>query len=202
MNMIKEQFVSTIGKYLRAYGLIIFITFTELFIGFSILGVSYSFIIAMITALVDILPVLGTGTILIPWGVYMIFAGNYFLGIGILVLYVLITVVRQVLEPKIVGSYVGLYPLVTLMAMYIGSKVMGFFGLFLFPIAIILLKKLNDDGHIKLWKIPPEIQNEQEKKSKLSRIREKILSRKEKKKDEPSYFPPACQSPHPVWNGY
>ena len=115
----------------------------------------------------------------------MIFAGNYFLGIGILVLYVLITVVRQVLEPKIVGSYVGLYPLVTLMAMYIGSKVMGFFGLFLFPIAIILLKKLNDDGHIKLWKIPPEIQNEQEKKSKLSRIREKILSRKEKKKDDP-----------------
>lgn len=185
MSMVKEQFVSTIGKYLRAYGLIIFITFTELFIGFSILGVSYSFIIAMITALVDILPVLGTGTILIPWGVYMIFAGNYFLGIGILVLYVLITVVRQVLEPKIVGSYVGLYPLVTLMAMYIGSKVMGFFGLFLFPIAIILLKKLNDDGHIKLWKIPPEIQNEQEKKSKLSRIREKILSRKEKKKDDP-----------------
>ncbi|MBQ7048293.1 MAG: sporulation integral membrane protein YtvI, partial [Clostridia bacterium] len=143
LRMVKEQFVQTIGKYVRAYSLLILITFSELFVGFSILGVHYSFIIALITALVDILPVLGTGTILIPWGVYMLISGNYFMGVGILILYVIITVVRQILEPKIVGSYVGLYPLVTLMAMYIGTKVMGFFGLFLFPIAIILLKKMN-----------------------------------------------------------
>ena len=86
MKMVKEQFIQTIGKYVRAYGLLILITFSELFVGFSILGVSYSLIIAMITALVDILPVLGTGTILIPWGVYMLISGNYFLGIGILIL--------------------------------------------------------------------------------------------------------------------
>lgn len=184
MKMVKEQFIQTIGKYVRAYGLLILITFSELFVGFSILGVSYSLIIAMITALVDILPVLGTGTILIPWGVYMLISGNYFLGIGILILYVIITVVRQILEPKIVGSYVGLYPLVTLMAMYIGTKVMGFFGLFAFPIAIILLKKMNDDGHIKLWKIPPEIEETPEKKPMFMRIREKYLARKEKKKND------------------
>ena len=184
MKMVKEQFIQTIGKYVRAYGLLILITFSELFVGFSILGVSYSLIIAMITALVDILPVLGTGTILIPWGVYMLISGNYFLGIGILILYVIITVVRQILEPKIVGSYVGLYPLVTLMAMYIGTKVMGFFGLFAFPIAIILLKKMNDDGHIKLWKIPPEIEEIPEKKPALMRVREKFIARKEKKKND------------------
>lgn len=184
MKMVKEQFVLTIGKYVRAYGLLILITFTELFIGFSILGVSYSFIIAMITAFVDILPVLGTGTILIPWGVYMLISGNYFMGIGILILYVIITVIRQILEPKIVGSYVGLYPLVTLMAMYIGTKVMGFFGLFLFPITIILLKKMNDDGHIKLWKTPPELEAIPEKKPKFQQLREKITARKEKKNND------------------
>ena len=184
MKMVKEQFVLTIGKYVRAYGLLILITFTELFIGFSILGVSYSFIIAMITAFVDILPVLGTGTILIPWGVYMLISGNYFMGIGILILYVIITVIRQILEPKIVGSYVGLYPLVTLMAMYIGTKVMGFFGLFLFPITIILLKKMNDDGHIKLWKTPPELEAIPEKKPKIHQLREKITARKEKKNND------------------
>jgi len=185
LRMVKEQFVQTIGKYVRAYSLLILITFSELFVGFSILGVHYSFIIALITALVDILPVLGTGTILIPWGVYMLISGNYFMGVGILILYVIITVVRQILEPKIVGSYVGLYPLVTLMAMYIGTKVMGFFGLFLFPIAIILLKKMNDDGHIRLWKVPPEIAEEPEKKPTVERIREKLKARKEKKNNDP-----------------
>ena len=185
LRMVKEQFVQTIGKYVRAYSLLILITFSELFVGFSILGVHYSFIIALITALVDILPVLGTGTILIPWGVYMLISGNYFMGVGILILYVIITVVRQILEPKIVGSYVGLYPLVTLMAMYIGTKVMGFFGLFLFPIAIILLKKMNDDGHIRLWKVPPEIADAPEKKTSVERIREKLKARKEKKNNDP-----------------
>ena len=185
LRMVKEQFVQTIGKYVRAYSLLILITFSELFVGFSILGVHYSFIIALITALVDILPVLGTGTILIPWGVYMLISGNYFMGVGILILYVIITVVRQILEPKIVGSYVGLYPLVTLMAMYIGTKVMGFFGLFLFPIAIILLKKMNDDGHIRLWKVPPEIAEEPEKKPTVERIRENLKARKEKKNNDP-----------------
>jgi len=185
LRMVKEQFVQTIGKYVRAYSLLILITFSELFVGFSILGVHYSFIIALITALVDILPVLGTGTILIPWGVYMLISGNYFMGVGILILYVIITVVRQILEPKIFGSYVGLYPLVTLMAMYIGTKVMGFFGLFLFPIAIILLKKMNDDGHIRLWKVPPEIAEEPEKKPTVERIREKLKARKEKKNNDP-----------------
>lgn len=181
MKIVKEQFVVTVGKFIRAYGLLMLITFTELFIGFSILGISYSFIIALLTAVVDILPVLGTGTVLIPWGIYMLISGNYFIGAGILILYVVITVIRQILEPKIVGSYVGLYPLVTLMAMYIGSKLMGFFGLFLFPIVIILLKKMNDDGNIKLWKVPPELSEAPEKKKKS--FREKIFSRKEKKKN-------------------
>ena len=182
MKVVKEQFVLTVGKYLRAYGLLMLITFTELFIGFSILGISYSFIIALLTAVVDILPVLGTGTVLIPWGIYMLISGNYFVGVGILILYVIITVIRQVLEPKIVGSYVGLYPLVTLMAMYIGSKLMGFFGLFLFPIVIILLKKMNEDGNIKLWKMPPELNEAPEKKKKS--FREKIFSRKGNKSEK------------------
>ncbi|HPE95155.1 MAG TPA: sporulation integral membrane protein YtvI, partial [Bacillota bacterium] len=106
-TVLKQQFLITVGKYIKAYGLIILITFTELFVGFTILGISYSFLLALITALIDIMPVLGTGLVLVPWALYSLIVGDYFMGIGLLILYVLITVIRQIIEPKIVGSYIG-----------------------------------------------------------------------------------------------
>ena len=155
-KIIKREFASTTGKYIRAYSLIIFITFAELFVGFTILDIRYSFVLALLVSVVDILPVLGTGTILIPWSIYSLLTGDLFHGIGLLVLYLVITIVRQIMEPKIVGSYIGLYPLVTLMCMYAGLQLFGVFGLFLFPITIIILKNLNDSGVIELWKNPNE----------------------------------------------
>lgn len=182
-TVLKQQFLVTIGKYIRAYGLIMLITFTELFVGLSILGTSYSFLLAFITALIDIIPVLGTGLVLIPWAFYSLIVGDYFMFVGLLILYVLITVIRQIIEPKIVGSYIGLYPLVTLIAMYVGTKVMGVFGLFLFPITMIMLKKLNDEGHIKLWKrLPEEEEPKIPKRRRIYlRIGQKIKKEKEKR---------------------
>jgi len=160
VRVFKKEFVGTIVKFLRAYGLIIVITFLELFVGFTMLGIKYAFLIALVTAVIDILPILGTGTVLIPWAVVLLLTGDYYTGIALLIIYIVTTVIREIIEPKIVGKYIGLYPLLTLLSMYIGLKVLGVVGLLLFPIATIILKKLNDDGKLRLFKKPPEKKEE------------------------------------------
>lgn len=138
----RDSLALTVGRFLRAYGLLFLITFFELLLAFIIIGIDYSFVLALVIALIDVLPVLGTGIVLIPWGIISLAYGNYSVGIGILVAYAVITVVRQVIEPKIVGKFIGLSPLVSLATMYIGLKLMGIVGLFLFPLLAILLKRL------------------------------------------------------------
>lgn len=154
----KRILISTLGKIGKAYCILIAVTFTEMLIGLSflkIIGVyegEYVFIISLITAIVDILPVLGTGTVLIPWGVWSLLTGKIGFGIGILVVYAVITVIRQIIEPKLVANQLGLPAFVTITAMYVGTQLFGFLGLFLLPISIMLLKVLNDEGIIHLFR--------------------------------------------------
>ena len=184
-GVVKRQLFTTVGKYVRAYSLIMLITFTELFVGFTILGIRYSFVLALITAVIDIMPVLGTGLVVLPWSVYCFFTGDMFLGIGLLILYLAITIIRQIIEPRIVGSYIGLYPLTTLIAMYVGTQLMGVFGLFFFPIAIILLKKLNEEGHVRLWKIPDDpVEDEPARVAMMRRLKQRAQSHREKRDSE------------------
>lgn len=138
----RDALSETVGKYLNAYSLLFLITFSELLLSFFILGLDYSFISALLISIVDILPVLGTGTVLIPWAIIALLVGNYKLGTGLLITYAVITVVRQVLEPKIVGKFIGLSPLASLASMYIGLELMGVIGIFLFPIGAIIIKRL------------------------------------------------------------
>jgi len=145
-------FAQTIGQMLKSYILIMFITFCQLAIGLTLLRVEYSVLLAAIISVLDIMPVIGTGTILIPWGLIALATNNTPLGIGILLLYVVITVVRNILEPKIIGKRIGLHPLVTLSFMYLGLHILGIPGLFLFPIIFIMLKKAQEAGMIRLWK--------------------------------------------------
>lgn len=158
----KQIIFSTLGKMGKAYGIIISITFVEMMIGLTILkafGIytgGYVFAIALLTAIVDVLPVLGTGTVLIPWALWSLFTGNYGLGIGLLVIYGVITVIRQIIEPKLVAAQLGMPAFVTLMAMYIGTQLFGFLGLFLLPITLVILKVLNDEEIIHILKKVPE----------------------------------------------
>ncbi|MBO5914488.1 MAG: sporulation integral membrane protein YtvI [Clostridia bacterium] len=138
----RDSLAETVGKFLRAYGLLFLITFGELLLAFVIIGIDYAFVLALLISLVDVLPVLGTGTVLIPWGIIALISGNIATGIGILVAYAAITVVRQVIEPKIVGRFIGLSPLAALASMYIGLKLMGIFGLFALPLGAILAKRV------------------------------------------------------------
>ena len=139
---------TVIWKILRVYALLMTITFLELYIGFSILKIPMASLLALLVAIVDILPVLGTGTVLIPWGLILLVLGNAYLGIGILLLYLIITVVRQTLEPKIIGSQVGLHPIVTLLCIFAGAQLIGVIGIFAFPVIATVIKKMNDDGAI------------------------------------------------------
>ena len=143
---------STVVKYLRSYSLILFITFLEISLGLKILGISHPFLIGGLIAVFDILPAVGTGGIIIPWGIIGLIMGNIPLGLGMLALYLIITVVRNTIEPKIVGESVGLHPVATLMGMVRGSKLRGVVGLFGVPIFMVVLKQLNDSGKIKLYK--------------------------------------------------
>ncbi len=150
----KNLFVTNILKMLRGYIIIMFITFMELFIGLSILDMKYASVLAVIIAFLDILPVVGTGAVLIPWGVISLIMGNIWTGLGLLVLYITILVIRNIIEPRIIGQQVGLPPIVTLIAMYVGLKTFGVLGMMLTPVAVIILVKLQETGIIHLWNSP------------------------------------------------
>lgn len=149
---IKEYLVGTLWVCIRSYAIIMTITFTELSIGLSILKINNAILVAALIAVFDVLPVLGTGGIMIPWIVLTAIRGNFALALGLLVLYVIITVIRNIIEPKIVGSQLGLHPVVTLASMYAGVRLLGGIGLFGFPIGLSLLRYLNDHGVINILK--------------------------------------------------
>lgn len=155
---IKQVFSKTILKMFRAYGLIMIITFLELFLGFTIMSLvgimdnGYYALIAVGIAVFDILPVAGSGGILIPWALVSLVTGSYQQAIGLIVIYVVISVIRQYIEPKIVGNSLGVHPIITLMGLYLGYKVFGFIGMFVVPITVMTLKAFNDTGRIQLWK--------------------------------------------------
>lgn len=154
----KQVFSKTILTMFKAYGIIMCITFCELFLGFSIMSLfgimnnGYFAIIALAIAVFDILPVAGSGGILIPWSLFSLIYGNYKQAIGLIVLYIIITVIRQYVEPKIVGTSLGVHPIVTLMGLYFGLKLFGFIGMFIVPLTVMTLKAFNDAGRISIWK--------------------------------------------------
>ena len=148
----KNYLLKTIGGMLKSYGLIMFITFCELNIGLRIIGVEDATVLSLIIAIFDILPALGTGGIMIPWVVIELVQGNVMLGVKLLLLYAFITVVRNILEPKIVGESIGLHPVLLLISIYVGGTILGPMGIIIMPFTLIVIKKLNDAGHIHVFR--------------------------------------------------
>ena len=149
----RVQLGRTLWSYLRSYAIILSITFVELFLGLSIIGIKNAAGIAVAIAIFDILPVVGSGLILLPWTIYTLISGNLVTGIGLAILYVVVIVVRQIMEPKIVGDRVGLHPLVTLLCMVLGTYLFGGIGLLGLPITVALIHALNKQGAIHLYKM-------------------------------------------------
>lgn len=153
-----REIMSSLGNYLKAEAILVIITFFQVLVGLVILkymemNVQYPLLAAIGIGFVDALPILGSGSVIVPWAIISAINGDIKLAIGLLVILVILTIVRQILEPKIVSKHLGIHPIFTLIAMYTGFKLIGVLGLLLGPIAIIILKNiygnLIDNGVVK-----------------------------------------------------
>ena len=149
---VKQNIFGTIVKFLKAYSILMFVTFIQLSIGLTIFNIPNAITFAVIFSMLDVLPAIGVGGLLIPWSIIEFIKGNYDLAIGLLVIYGIISIVRSILEPKVIGKQIGLNPLITLTSMFLGAEILGFFGIFIFPIIATIIKYLNDSGTLKLFK--------------------------------------------------
>ncbi|MDO4543231.1 MAG: sporulation integral membrane protein YtvI [Clostridia bacterium] len=148
----KRNLGKTVFKFIKSYSIIFVITFAELCLGLFICGVPRFWLIALLIALFDILPVVGSGTILAPWGLINLLRGDIAQGVGLFVLWIAMSVIRQIIEPHIVGKQVGLHPLLTLMSMYVGLILFGAIGLIGLPLCLALFVSLEESGVITLFK--------------------------------------------------
>lgn len=149
---IKGYLRGTLWKCLKSYLIIMGVTFVEVTIGFLILGVKNAPAAAAVVAVIDILPILGTGTVVIPWAVISLIKKDFFMAAGLAVLYIVVLVIRQIIEPKIVGTQLVLHPVVTLAGMVVGLSFGGIVGMFAVPIAFSCIMNLNDRGVIHILK--------------------------------------------------
>lgn len=159
LNSIKKQFYSyfkdssriklevvlgdlrraTVG-FLQAQVILSTITYLVSLSALAFLGVRYAMALALLIIIVDILPILGTGSVLVPWGIFSLTQGKMFLGLGLIILFIVITVLRRAIEPKILGERIGLSALTTLICIWVGFKALGVLGVFLGPLILILYK--------------------------------------------------------------
>ncbi|MGF0101207.1 sporulation integral membrane protein YtvI [Bariatricus sp. SGI.019] len=140
MTMVMDNLKFAVGGYLKAQLKIMVVVYIILVVGFIILNIHFSFLLGLLIALLDFLPFFGTGTALIPWAIYQFFMGNYKLVVGLVILYAVTQLVRQLIQPKLVGDSMGLRPLLTLFLLYTGYKIGGVFGMiFAVPIGMIAI---------------------------------------------------------------
>jgi sporulation integral membrane protein YtvI len=147
ITVLKEVLAAFLS-YLKAQSILVTITTVQSIIGFYIIGLDYALTLGLVVGLLDIIPVLGPATLIIPWTIWFFIQGNLVLAIKLLVLYALLFIVRQLLEARIVAANLGLHPLATLLAMYIGLKLLGFVGLIVGPITLIALQAAFKAGNI------------------------------------------------------
>ena len=128
--------------YIKSYLILLVLNCAELYLGFWILNIPYKLGLSVGIALFDLMPILGVGGILMPWGTIALLMGNYKIGLGIWILYLVITAIRNVVEPRLVGKQIGLHPLATLVAMVVGLKLAGLPGMLLLPISLVAFTRL------------------------------------------------------------
>lgn len=180
----KQKLGGVILQYLRSYSIILGITFAELVLGLWVLGVDRVFLLAFVIAVFDILPVVGTGAVLAPWGIISMIQGNLWMGLGLLALWLIITIIRNIIEPKIVGDNVGLHPLVTLVSMYLGTKLFGGIGLFGLPITMAILNELNRKGAIHLFRMEEKPPTDDGSSGPFSKIKKMVQRNKKADKND------------------
>ncbi|ANA78934.1 sporulation integral membrane protein YtvI [Paenibacillus vortex V453] len=146
VNEVLLSLKKSIFGFLRAQLILSLFTYVITLLGLLILGINYPLAIALLVTIVDILPILGVGSVLVPWSVYLLATGDVFTGLGLIFLFILITVIRRVLEPKVIGDAVGIGALPALVSMYVGFKLVGVIGFFIGPLVVIIYSAMRKAG--------------------------------------------------------
>lgn len=142
LSIIGNSLNTAVFGYIKAQGKLMCITALIAVTGLTIFGYPYGLLIGLIIAIIDAIPFFGSGFVLWPWGVYYFVSGDMRHGFILFGIYAVILITRQILEPKILGNQIGLHPLVTLMSIFIGGSIMGFLGIFLGPISVVICKAI------------------------------------------------------------
>lgn len=142
-----KDLIKSLGGYLKAEATLVLVSFIISLIGLYILAllgfnIKYPLLMALFIGFVDALPILGSGTVMLPWAIICAINGDINLGMAIIILLIIMSVVRQLLEPKLVSKNIGIHPIFTLIAMYTGFKVVGIIGLLIGPIILIIFKNI------------------------------------------------------------
>lgn len=142
-----RELIKSLGAYLKAEATLVLISFVVSLIGLYIfkligLNIKYPILAALLIGFVDALPILGSGTAMIPWAIVSAINGNIRLALAIIVLWVIMSIIRQLAEPRVVSKHIGIHPIFTLIAMYTGFKILGVLGMFIGPIILIILKNV------------------------------------------------------------
>lgn len=152
INGIRIEAIRALMGYMKAVATLMAFTFAQVSVGLMLIGADYALLMGALVGLADAIPVLGTGMIMAPWIIWCLIIGNVKMALWLTVIFVLGVVIRQIIEPKILGDSLGLHPLVTLFAMYIGMEVFGVIGLFIGPFTLIILKSFQKSGVIRIWR--------------------------------------------------
>ncbi|BAD64520.1 MULTISPECIES: sporulation integral membrane protein YtvI [Shouchella] len=148
-----KEFVQAIRRrlfgFLRAQFILMFVTACIVFVGLLIIQIDNAWMLAIVVGIAELLPYLGTGTILIPWFIYLFITGDVSGGFGIAILYIIVVIIRQLLEPKVLSSHMNLNPIAVLISLFAGLRLFGAFGLFLGPAILVFIVILNDIGFFR-----------------------------------------------------
>ncbi len=142
LKQIKVHVLGAMAGYFKAEFMLMCCVFIICVVVLSVIGSPYALLMALIISVIDALPVFGSGFVLWPWAAWSLVSGDYKFAIGLVVNYLIVLLTRQILEPKFVGEQIGIHPLVTLFAIYVGMKVFGVFGVILGPVIAVLIKAL------------------------------------------------------------
>ena len=152
MEGMGKELKGSLGGWLRAQLILMTITFFELLAAFLLLKVPSPAAFSALIAFVDALPLFGAGVIMVPWGLACLLLGRNALGLGLLITWGAVSLVRSCIEAKLLGDQIGLHPLASLMALYVGWQVWHVWGMLLFPMLLVTARQLNDRGVLRLWK--------------------------------------------------
>lgn len=151
--IVREQIIKNLLLFAKGQITLVSITGLIFFVAFLIIGSPYAFLLALICIVLDLLPIIGTAVLILPWAGYLFLTGDVLNGSILLGIFIFSLIFRQIIEPKIMGDSLGFHPLLLVMGIYVGMKLFGALGIFIGPLTLIFIKILFDVGILKVKKV-------------------------------------------------